>query len=593
MKNLGKRLGILVLLLSLVCCDAELNRKFQQTDFLFKNLKSFYNYVLQYEEEVDMENTCMRLEDYNMQKLTLRDYFYLVKIFNRIDCAFDKEEILGFTDKYLGTDKLLVLYYSLTIRSLLDQTSFDQERYCEKVIKFKSKTGSRFHSKKDSKDQNFFLTGIAIDLLSVCAEKNSKYKKQRASVFKGALKDLQHVTKSSKAWLNEGYTFFVTIRILNRLLKYEPKLLKNEQFEYLMKYIISYSPHKPNLQEKTELLHFESLKDELSIMVVEFDSQLNIKSCFDKCKIKLNNYLPNYSASITLDKETVDLKINSKGEILIPKSLIVRHSDFLLNIASEENLIYLTNKRVEIKRPNSISMVRMKVNSNRQPFDLIDVDDDDCGLIRLVANQNNHIHVGFKATKTHKFIFTYLEPVNENHEKSALINAIYNQENDLWVSSFDLGDYEVMRPNAGVYRIVIVLDNSEQNKIEVPCGSVELRFPEAPVVLKEQLDSTYKLETHFFENQALIKDPWFVVSFYGMAVSAVLILCYYALALSSFVGKLRFIGENAQKDLIFYALVSFIVLCIVYLGYSVSLIENMPYVLLLLFLFSLLCRRYL
>ena len=568
----------------------ELEERFKDTRYLFDNIKTFYNLLAQDPENFDQKEFCERLEDFNIQKLNVKDYYYLVKAFEVLQCEYDKHEILKVTSEYLYSENLLIIYYAFNIHYKLKGPDFEGRKYCDMIEQFEVESFGQFTSKTRSADRNYYLTSIAVDLLALCSVSDDRYKLQIAEILGRAITGLKHVTKSTKAWLNEEHTFYTTIRLLNRLLEHAPEVLHASTFDYVMAYMLKHGPFKPSIQERTEIIYFEKLKRKLSINAVGFSDTLNLKTCAEKCKIKLDAFLPSYRAVITIGDDSYEREINSRGEILIETSLLQLVEAFKLKIVSDEHFVYTRSPLVTVTTDNAINIARMKVSSNQKPFDLYESNDSDCEFIRLSANQNSYIHVGVTLKRKTQFLFVYLKPVDDKLESSTPINAVYDPDNSLYVSTFDVGDYEVIRPNSGTYKVVIVLDNDSSITNEVPCGVIEIKFPNLRPVYKERLSSTYELQPVNFENKPLPVEPSVIIPLYVLVLCTA-VIALYVITFNKYYLTKRPEYKNLRVAVSLGLLLFAILATIMYLGYRLVLIENILVVIAEIAVFSYMFNR--
>lgn len=584
---------VLFLLANFTKCNLaneELFEKFKESEAILKFPKRYYHFLLENSEKLDYEEICVLLEDYNINELSLKNYFYLDKIFKELNCDHDTNFIVEISEKFLDNNNLLYFYYSFFIQNSLNK-DFNTLVHCKKVYKF-GKKGGLFSSSPGSKDFNYYLTSIALEILSVCAEKDKKYKLKIKSILEESLQGFSQVTKNARAWMNKQFTFFTTIRMINFILIFDDNILNEENWNFIMNYIYKHKPFDMNFQEKTEFLRFEDNLQEKKIKIVEIPKNLYLIKCAAKCKIKLNEYLPDYKLEIKLDNdEIINTEINKKGEILISRKILSKINSFKLKILSKTKY-YLKSNSINIIKTNKIEMIRADTNKEKNMLDLIDSENTQCQMINLKADVHSFLHFGFKTKFQSSFYFVYLKSLDEKIQSSHPINAIFDYSTGMYVSSIDFGDYYTILPNSGNYQIYILLNNGLEMNEEIPCGRIEVFFNSKEIVKSVKMNSSPKMELKNFENKPLRGKISRILLFYFGTIVLFSIIAYYA-----FLGE--FYNEEKNKKLkheswnfriVKYSLFS-ILFFIVFFAFKFRLLENFWVILLQVFIFSFICGK--
>ena len=570
--------------------NKELFEKFKDSEAILNFPKRYYHFLLENREKLDYEDICILLEDYNINELSLKNYFYLDKIFKELNCDHDTTLILEKSENYLKSDNLLFFYYAFFIQNSLNK-NFYTIIYCEQVEKFRQR-GALFSSGPRSKDFNYYLTSIALEILYVCAQKEKRFKTEIELILKDSLKDLTQVTKNTRAWMNNQFTFFTTMRMMNFILDFNINLLDEKNWNLIMNYIYKHKPYDMNYQEKTQYFKYEENLLEKNILIIGIPENIYLIKCAAKCKIKINKFLPDYNIDIlTSNNKQINGNINKKGEILISRKVLSKIDHFKIKISSRTKY-FLQRDTINVIKTNKIEMIRADINNEEKMLDLIDSENTKCQMLNLKANLHNFLHFGFKTRYPSLFYFVYLKPLNEKFESSTPINAILDYSTGLYVSSIDLGDYYTILPNSGIYQIYILLNNGLEMKEEIPCGKIDITFNSKEISKKIKMNISPIVELKNFENKALPKKISRITLFYFGLMVFVSILAYYAYMKELYdEEKYKKLKKESWNFIIVKYSLFFIFFTIIFFAFRFRLLENFWLIFLQVFIFSFICGK--
>lgn len=554
---------------------------FRDKNHFFSNLDTLFS-ELQLIPERERPNECPRLRDYNLEKLSLKESAYAYRALTLLDCKADLSIMKKAAEKGLKSNVFADFMYSAVIKLGMNSESTE---VCKRLEDFYDSKG-KFRMRFPTGPSSFYLTANILDILQTC-DKIGSFSLTLKKVLKEAQEGLEQVTKGTLAWLHESQTYLSTLKILNRSLEAGVKMEKS-RLAKLIAFVERHSPFTLDLNEQIEFNRF--LTNSKIFEDVKAPDVLNLDDCREKCKLSFTPAKKRTVIAHFGDRSSA-LETNDEGELLVSKASLEKLSEIAFDLEEKDASSFISRRKTFIIQGNQFTKVRMILNNIEQPLDIIDSDESDCSSISLKAFQSNFLHVGFKLKFEQPFTFVQLRS-SSGFEDSSLVLARFDDQSQLFVASFDFGDYEVIRPNSDSYSIIVYASGTppEVNspKAILSCGSVEVVFKNKKRSDMTKPSDPLAIKLLNYENIPLPQPSSFFLALYFTLIVSLSAIVYVS-ALKKYFAKLQRIPSLSQTILASVALA--IAVLIVFFTHQLSLIDNLWVIIALIFLFSFVAKK--
>ena len=497
----------------------------KQFDEVLKDLENFY-YSLQLLENVDQYSMfCSKFQSEFEKSDSNFELPLLLNIMESLQCpknadslrrkySYLKNNAVDITDQ-LGLLRLLM-------KSENDQTVI-LENGCSKVLPFLIQNSGKVKPRKNDSKVSHDMTAATIKNLNNCGLMDNEFRDKTVKMAKDALNELIEITKEQSMWVSAN-SLYDTMDILNEILKVDRKLIQDNKLTRIIRYITSNIGDHVSLKEKAK---WNDLLDEFSkskIRVLEIPNSFDFNSCQHACYMQIVGLPESTQITAIINSRAVPVNTQKTNLIMSDVSEFRTTASVQFQIKNDKFFVFPTKFSVKLIQENKITLTRMSSSTSSSYGDLLDSDDNNCNEITLTGNEATFLHVGFRLKSKENYSFVYLEHTKDEFEKSNYVHAPFMEEEKMNIATFDLSDFETVRPNSGVYNIFLVYGNQKQS-----CGKVILTFTNKEKTEKDSLTKAYQNDFTNIPSFELSDERHQVWGLYFTVIAAVCSVTYFVL----------------------------------------------------------------